>query len=67
MTLGPGTRDLIVAVGLVLAIEGAVYAAAPGPMKRLLAQMRMLPDNAFRIGGLVALVAGVAIVWAARG
>jgi uncharacterized protein YjeT (DUF2065 family) len=67
MTIGPGTRDLIDAVGLVLAFEGAVYAAAPGVMKRLLAKARHVPDAAFRFGGLASLVAGVAIVWLVRG
>lgn len=67
MAIGPGTRDLLDAIGLVLAFEGAVYAAAPSGMKRLLAQARQVSDNAFRFGGLAALVAGVVIVWLVRG
>lgn len=50
-----------------LALEGALYAAAPGFMKDMLAKAREASDNAFRWGGLAALVLGVAIVWLIRG
>lgn len=66
MTLGPGSRDLLTAVGLLLAIEGALYAAAPGAMKAMMAKARELPDDVFRWAGLVALVIGVAVVWLIR-
>lgn len=62
-----GLEDLVVALGLVLALEGALYAAAPGFMKDMLSRIREVPDNTFRWGGLAALIAGVVIVWAARG
>ncbi len=62
-----GLDDLVVALGLVAALEGALYAAAPGFMKDVLARAAEVPDNALRWGGLVALVLGVAMVWAVRG
>ena len=60
-------NDLWVAIGLVLALEGALYAAAPGPMKNAIRQMLALPDHVLRTGGLIALAAGVLIVWMIRG
>jgi uncharacterized protein YjeT (DUF2065 family) len=60
-------RDLVVAAGLVLAIEGMLYAAAPGGMKRLVALLLEQPETGIRWTGLITAIAGVAIVWFARG
>jgi uncharacterized protein YjeT (DUF2065 family) len=62
-----GLGDLAVALGLVAALEGALYAAAPGFMKDVLARAAQVPDNLLRWGGLAALVLGVVTVWAVRG
>jgi uncharacterized protein YjeT (DUF2065 family) len=59
--------ELFSALGLVLAIEGALYAAFPSFMRRVLSSIGMQPDQALRVGGLLALVTGVVIVWMARG
>lgn len=59
--------DLAVAIGLVLAIEGTLYALAPGALKGMMRQALDMPDQVLRIGGVVALAAGVALVWLARG
>lgn len=60
-------RDLVVALGLVAVIEGVFYAAAPGQMKRLLAQVESFNEQTMRMAGLAAMAAGVLIVWLARG
>ena len=67
MTTGSGLGDFAAALGLLLALEGALYAAAPGFMKTVLSRAAEVPDNAFRWGGLAALVAGVGLVWLVRG
>jgi uncharacterized protein YjeT (DUF2065 family) len=67
MEAGSGLSDLAVALGLVLALEGAIYAAAPGFMKDMLSRVGEIPDGVLRWSGLAALVAGVALVWAVRG
>ncbi|MCE1236868.1 MAG: DUF2065 domain-containing protein [Hyphomicrobiales bacterium] len=67
MTNGPGGGDFLTALGLVLAIEGAAYALAPGLMKRMIEAARLVDAATFRLGGLAALVAGVGLVWLARG
>ena len=56
----------ITALGLVLVIEGLLYAFVPGHLKRMMAMMQTIPDDALRTGGLVAMAAGVALVWLAR-
>lgn len=59
--------ELLSALGLVLAIEGALYAAIPGLMRQALASLGAQPDQALRAGGLLALASGVVLVWLVRG
>ncbi|MEL6171615.1 MAG: DUF2065 domain-containing protein [Pseudomonadota bacterium] len=57
---------LILAIGLVLIIEGLVYALAPSLIEQLLAALREMPEDQRRIMGLVALGIGVFFVWIAK-
>jgi uncharacterized protein YjeT (DUF2065 family) len=60
-------NDFLVALGLMAVVEGVLYAAAPGAMKRTLQQILEMPEQTIRLGGLGAMVLGVAIVWLVRG
>lgn len=60
-------QDLLAALGLVLVIEGLLYALAPDGMRRLLAAVMDSPANTIRIVGVATAIVGVLIVWAARG
>jgi len=59
--------DLIVALGLVLVIEGLMLAAAPGAVRRAMEAVEQLPDAPLRLSGLVGAVIGLLIVWLIRG
>ena len=59
--------DFIVAIGLVFAIEGLIFAAFPGAAKRLAANALESPENALRVAGVVSAVLGIIIVWLVRG
>ncbi len=59
--------DLLTALGLVLVIEGCLYALAPGAMKNAVAQVLQLPDETVRRAGLAFAVLGLVIVWLIRG
>ncbi len=59
--------DLIVALGLVLVIEGIIYGGLPQVAKRLAAEVLTVPDSTLRIAGIGAAVLGLVIVWAVRG
>ena len=59
--------DLLVAMGLVLVIEGLAYAAFPNAIRRMLVMVEQTPDASLRMGGLVAAVTGLVIVWLVRG
>ncbi len=62
-----GLVELISALGLVLAIEGILYAAFPAFMRRMLASLSEQPEQGLRFAGLISLMAGVLIVWMVRG
>lgn len=59
--------DLLVAAGLVLVIEGLLWALAPGFGRRMLDAASQMPDSSLRIAGAGAVAAGVLIVWLVRG
>ena len=57
---------LVLALGLVLSIEGLVFALAPSHLEDLLDALRAIPVETRRMIGLAALALGVALVWLAR-
>jgi len=59
--------DLVAALGLVLVIEGAVFALAPDHFKRKLATVLEQSPTLLRGVGLAAAVVGFAIIWLVRG
>ena len=59
--------DLLVGLGIALALEGAFYALLPGPAREAMRRALDGPEGRIRIFGLVALVAGVGLVWLVRG
>ena len=60
-------EDLLAAMGLALAIEGALYALFPQPMRRAMLEILQRAPQVLRTGGLIACAAGVTIVWLVRG
>ncbi len=59
--------ELVVAIGLVFAIEGLVFAAFPQAAKRLVASALETPDGSLRVAGIVSAVLGVILIWLVRG
>ena len=59
-------RDLVVALGLALAIEGILLASFPDAMKRAMMEAAASPRDRMRLVGVVSAVMGVLVVWAAR-
>ena len=60
-------EDFITAIGLVLVIEGALYALFPEGMQRMMAQALEMPPAFLRRSGLAVAVAGFFVVWLMRG
>jgi uncharacterized protein YjeT (DUF2065 family) len=59
--------DFLVAIGLVFAIEGILFAAFPAMAKRAMTHVSETPDGALRIVGIGSAVVGVLVVWLVRG
>ncbi|MBT3787172.1 MAG: DUF2065 domain-containing protein [Alphaproteobacteria bacterium] len=59
--------DLVAALGLVLVIEGIVFALFPEGLKRKLIAALEMPASTLRIFGLAAAITGLAVVWMVRG
>ncbi|MBD1547412.1 DUF2065 domain-containing protein [Roseibium aggregatum] len=59
--------DFLTALGLVLALEGTLYALAPGGMKNVMRTALNMSDQSLRIAGLAGLALGVLMVWFIRG
>ena len=59
--------ELGVALGLLLVIEGVLYALAPNMMRRMLAIVLTQPEERIRTTGLVTAGLGLLIVLLVRG
>lgn len=59
-------RDLLMALGLMAAIEGLVLALAPLRLEELVRMLASMSQNQKRAIGLFVLAFGVALVWLAR-
>ena len=60
------TGVMLLALGLVLILEGLAYALAPSFVERLLEALRAMPLDHRRILGLSSVTAGVVLVWLAK-
>lgn len=56
----------LLAFGLVLIVEGLVYALAPSIVEDLLAMLRAIPETQRRYMGLAAMAFGLLLVWLAK-
>ena len=55
-------RELIIAFGLFLFIEGILYALFPSKMKNMLKKIDTIKDNQLRTGGLLFSIIGFLII-----
>ena len=56
-------RELNIAFGLFLFIEGVAYALFPSKMKNILKKLDLVADRQLRIGGLIFALIGFVIIW----
>ena len=57
---------ILLAIGLVLCVEGLVFALAPSRLEDILEALRQLSPEMRRMIGLSALALGVTLVWMAK-
>ena len=59
-------KELIIAFGLFLFIEGILYAIFPAKMKSMLKKLELIPSGQLRTGGLVFAILGFIIIYYAK-
>ena len=55
-------RELIIAFGLFLFVEGVLYALFPSKMKNMLKKLDAVADKQLRTGGLIFAIIGFIII-----
>ena len=56
-------RELIIAFGLFLFIEGILYAIFPSKMKNMLKKLEIVKNSQLRAGGLIFAIIGFIIIY----
>jgi uncharacterized protein len=59
--------DLAAALGLLLVVEGILPFLSPARLRRALERMGAMSDTALRAAGVASMLAGVVVLWLARG
>ena len=59
-------KDFVLAIGLLLFIEGLLVALFPSKIKNMLKFIETTPENKLRISGVFFLIIGFIIVWYAK-
>ena len=56
-------KELIIAFGLFLFIEGILYAIFPSKMKNMLKKLELIKVSQLRLGGLLFAIVGFVIIY----
>ena len=56
-------KELVIAFGLFLFIEGILYALFPSKMRNMLKKLELIKDGQLRIGGLIFALIGFIIIY----
>ena len=56
-------KELIIAFGLFLFIEGILYALFPSKMKNMLKKLELIKDNQLRTAGLIFALLGFVVIY----
>ena len=56
-------KELIIAFGLFLFIEGILYALFPSKMRNMLKRIELIKDNQLRVAGFLFAIIGFVIIY----
>ena len=59
-------KELIIAFGLFLFVEGILYALFPSKMKNMLKKLELIKDSQLRTSGLIFALIGFIIIYYAK-
>jgi uncharacterized protein len=63
----PGLSDFVTALGIACVFEGMAYAIFPSRARSAFEMISKMPEDMLRYLGLGAALAGVFVIWLARG
>jgi uncharacterized protein YjeT (DUF2065 family) len=58
--------EIIIAIALILVLEGCLYALFPNGMRRMALKLERIPVSSLRSAGLLSAIVGVGIIWLVR-
>jgi uncharacterized protein YjeT (DUF2065 family) len=58
--------DFLIGVGVLLVLEGLMFAASPAWMRKAMKSALATPENLLRIIGIGSAVAGLVLIWLVR-
>jgi uncharacterized protein len=58
--------DFLIGVGILLVIEGLMFAAVPVWLKRAMKSALGTPDHILRVAGICSAVVGLILIWLIR-
>ncbi len=58
--------DFLIGLGILFVLEGILFLAAPGWMRRAMKSALTTPDNILRIAGIGSAVGGLILIWVVR-
>lgn len=61
-----GWHDFFVGLGMLLMLEGLLFAASPNWMRKAMQSALASPDNILRAVGLLSAVIGLGLIWFVR-
>lgn len=56
-------ETILTVIGLMLVVEGLLYAAFPNTMRQAVAWLVTQPERTLTIGGIAAALGGIALIW----
>ena len=56
-------KEIIIALGLLIFIEGLLYAIFPSKMRNMLKKLETIKDSQLRTGGLIFAILGFIIIY----
>ena len=58
--------DFLIGIGILFVLEGILFLAFPGWMRRAMKSALGTPENILRIAGVVSAVGGLILIWLVR-
>jgi uncharacterized protein YjeT (DUF2065 family) len=58
--------DFLIGIGILFVLEGILFLAIPGWMRRAMKSALATPDNILRLAGIGSAIAGLILIWIVR-